>query len=524
MIRMMDEINRYTEIINNGIASEHDIEEMRRLVKISSSIINWLEDQTKEITSVRYDSDTGFLEFEMQNTSGLDFKELEFDILADDTLHTVSFRNWKNNEYREVRFTHFFESTDDMSVTLQANSTAFELYGGTGRQAEVFEDKTGEDGSYPVKIPLGNWILKSEDDGSKKVVPLEDFFGEMDEDGFAPEDLLEMPICELGLSNYLRRADISIIKDLISCTEDEIKSIRNIGRKSLEEIREKLEAVGLCLKEPDDEDDIGEDTSYSVDVTGIVDQIKKALVPEDVSDGKDDVDSSEDQSADAGPDDGVKDTKTDEAEKAGSELETSRLGKARKEVLMMHAIAKSENSEMPPADMVTAYLKYLNYNDDEIAYALQFLDGETSENEVAEELKYLLGIMMNVCQKIEDGTILKGLRYIIPYLNNIAKQIEEYPDRVEIVRQLRNDYLPAMISNLKRYAELEKKYKDRDWFLDIQESMYYMTKKCMRVFKKTQESLRENVEIDADLDQFIRRALEETDSLLEKGFNDEKSR
>lgn len=80
-----------------------------------------------------------------------------------------------------------------------------------------------------------------------------------------------------------------------------------------------------------------------------------------------------------------------------------------------------------------------------------------------------------------------------------------------------------MISNLKRYAELEKKYKDRDWFLDIQESMYYMTKKCMRVFKKTQESLRENVEIDADLDQFIRRALEETDSLLEKGFDYEGS-
>lgn len=413
MIKMMEEIDRYTDIINSGLASENDIEKMRRLVNISSSIIFWLENETKEITSVRYDPDTGFLEFDMQNTSGIDFKELEFDILADDTLHTVSFHDWKNNEYREVQFTHFFESTDDMSVTLQANSTAFELYDGTGRQAEVVKDKTGEDGSYPVKIPLGNWILKSEDDGSKKVVPLKSLFDEIGEDGIIEDDLIFMTIDVLGLStrtyNILRRDGFEIVKDLISCKEDEIKSIRNIGRKAVEEIKEKLEAVGLSLKEPDAEDDIGEDTSYSVDVTGIVDQIIKALVPEDE----------------------VKDTKTDEDEKAGSELETSRLGKARKEVLMMHAIAKYENSEMPPADMVTAYLKYLNYNDDEIAYALQFLDGETSENEVAEELRFLLKIMQNACRHIEDGTILKRLRYIRAYLFNSVRLIEEHPDRAK---------------------------------------------------------------------------------------------
>ena len=63
--------------------------------------------------------------------------------------------------------------------------------------------------------------------------------------------VLDMTIEELDLSvrsfNCLKRANINTVADLISKTEDEMMKVRNLGRKSLEEIIGKLEAMGLSL-------------------------------------------------------------------------------------------------------------------------------------------------------------------------------------------------------------------------------------------------------------------------------------
>ena len=63
--------------------------------------------------------------------------------------------------------------------------------------------------------------------------------------------VLDMTIEELDLSvrsfNCLKRANINTVADLISKTEDEIMKVRNLGRKSLEEVIGKLEAMGLSL-------------------------------------------------------------------------------------------------------------------------------------------------------------------------------------------------------------------------------------------------------------------------------------
>ena len=62
---------------------------------------------------------------------------------------------------------------------------------------------------------------------------------------------LQMTIEELDLSvrsfNCLKRANINTVEDLISKTEDEMMKVRNLGRKSLEEVIGKLEAMGLSL-------------------------------------------------------------------------------------------------------------------------------------------------------------------------------------------------------------------------------------------------------------------------------------
>ncbi len=63
------------------------------------------------------------------------------------------------------------------------------------------------------------------------------------------EKVLEMTIEELDLSvrsyNCLKRASITTVEDLTNKTEDEMMKVRNLGRKSLEEVTNKLHSLGL---------------------------------------------------------------------------------------------------------------------------------------------------------------------------------------------------------------------------------------------------------------------------------------
>ncbi|MBZ4645205.1 MAG: DNA-directed polymerase subunit alpha [Petroclostridium sp.] len=65
------------------------------------------------------------------------------------------------------------------------------------------------------------------------------------------EKVLEMTIEELDLSvrsyNCLKRAGINTVEDLINRSEEDMMKVRNLGRKSLEEVIQKLEALGLSL-------------------------------------------------------------------------------------------------------------------------------------------------------------------------------------------------------------------------------------------------------------------------------------
>ncbi len=64
--------------------------------------------------------------------------------------------------------------------------------------------------------------------------------------------LYAMPIEELDLSvrpyNCLKRAGINTVGDLMQRTEEEIVSVKNFGRKSLDEVKDKLTQLGLSLK------------------------------------------------------------------------------------------------------------------------------------------------------------------------------------------------------------------------------------------------------------------------------------
>ncbi len=70
------------------------------------------------------------------------------------------------------------------------------------------------------------------------------------------EKALEMTIEELELSvrsfNCLKRAAINTVEELTHKTEDDMMKVRNLGKKSLDEVKHKLEELGLGLK-PSDE-------------------------------------------------------------------------------------------------------------------------------------------------------------------------------------------------------------------------------------------------------------------------------
>ncbi len=75
-------------------------------------------------------------------------------------------------------------------------------------------------------------------------------------DNQAQTTVLSMTIEELDFSvrsfNCLKRAGINTVEDLISKSEDDMMKVRNLGKKSLEEVIQKLESLGLALR--DDEE------------------------------------------------------------------------------------------------------------------------------------------------------------------------------------------------------------------------------------------------------------------------------
>ena len=74
---------------------------------------------------------------------------------------------------------------------------------------------------------------------------------------------LEKKIEDLDLSvrsyNCLKRANINTVRELTQKTEEEMMKVRNLGRKSLKEVVQKLREIGLDLKNSstlfDDDDD-----------------------------------------------------------------------------------------------------------------------------------------------------------------------------------------------------------------------------------------------------------------------------
>lgn len=94
---------------------------------------------------------------------------------------------------------------------------------------------------------LNLFIELSDEAGNTEVMVVKDDNG---------KEKLEMTIEELDLSvrsfNCLKRAGINTVEDLISKSEDDMMKVRNLGRKSLEEVIAKLESLNFTLRKDDE--------------------------------------------------------------------------------------------------------------------------------------------------------------------------------------------------------------------------------------------------------------------------------
>jgi len=78
----------------------------------------------------------------------------------------------------------------------------------------------------------------------------------IDREEVVKEKVLEMTIEELDMSvrafNCLKRAGINTVEDLINRSEEDMIKVRNLGKKSLEEVIQKLRSLGFELKKEEE--------------------------------------------------------------------------------------------------------------------------------------------------------------------------------------------------------------------------------------------------------------------------------
>lgn len=78
----------------------------------------------------------------------------------------------------------------------------------------------------------------------------------VEKDNKNKERILEMTLEDLDFSvrsfNCLKRAGVITVEDLLKLTEEDLMKVRNLGRKSLEEVIKKIESLGFKLKKSED--------------------------------------------------------------------------------------------------------------------------------------------------------------------------------------------------------------------------------------------------------------------------------
>ncbi len=158
--------------------------------------------------------------------------EIPVGVIATDSIYTPVLKvNYKVENTRLGQITDYDKLTLEVwtNGTISAKEAVSQAANLLNEHLKLFVDLSDEDSIPEV-------LVEKNDKGKEKI--------------------LEMQIEELDLSvrsfNCLKRAGIHTVEDLINKSEEDMLKVRNLGKKSFDEVREKLQSLGFDLASDDD--------------------------------------------------------------------------------------------------------------------------------------------------------------------------------------------------------------------------------------------------------------------------------
>lgn len=189
--------------------------------------IAWLDKNAHLHMEIMLDRGRGYVSSDKNKRPGMSIGEIAVDSIYT-PIEKVNFR---------VEDTRVGSSTDYDKLTLEVwTSGSIKPDRAVSDAAKILSDHLSLFTNLTEHVPGDVVMVEKEEDKKEKI--------------------LEMTIEELDLSvrsyNCLKRAGINTVDELVQRNEEEMMKVRNLGRKSLEEVQQKLQALGLTLRNSED--------------------------------------------------------------------------------------------------------------------------------------------------------------------------------------------------------------------------------------------------------------------------------
>lgn len=211
------------EITAGDIEHDADVEILNPELHIA-----YLDDSAEVVMELTADNGRGYVPCDRNKQ----LMELPIGTIAIDSIYTPVLKvNYTVENTRVGQQTDFDKLILDVETdgTITADDAASLAAKILNEHLNLFVDLSAEMGKAEI-------MVEKDDDGKEKV--------------------LEMTIEELDLSvrsfNCLKRAGINTVEDLIGKSEEDMMKVRNLGRKSLDEVIGKLSALGFSLNKEED--------------------------------------------------------------------------------------------------------------------------------------------------------------------------------------------------------------------------------------------------------------------------------
>ena len=188
-------------------------------------------------------NDKARLFISLEVTNGKGYRVAEFNKSESDPIGTIAI----DSSFTPVEKVNYYVENTRVGERTDYDKLIIEVWtDGTITPQEAIAEGAGiliDDFNYFKELPNASFI---EDDQSEEVEE------EITEEEVTDSNLSQT-IEELDLSlrsfNCLKRAGYDTVGDIVDKSEAELKSIKNFGRKSLEEVKDKVHDMGLTLKD-----------------------------------------------------------------------------------------------------------------------------------------------------------------------------------------------------------------------------------------------------------------------------------